>query len=467
MVHFLLDTIFDGVAFRPKMQKGSSKPGQGITVNGSISTQPQLKTSFNRQDRGSCSSIASCPVFLAWQSDPEEDPLPYCSSSISSPTLQGSLTNLHGPGSILSHKESAVNLKSSVSGLQNSLHHLKGSLSNLKGFPSSPALKSPKLSLCSATTSFHSSSSSFRSSSSSLQSGSSSEDDSWDTNSWNSGATCLLRSSIKQHSEEVFRVRASSGSRPKPASDSEAGHQNLDLQHSESQSESQKTSRKGPMECKVNMQSQNSRHYSTSEHFEEKIEAKLKFSQFLNEVTCRVLDPESLHAFGLVCQTEASVPILPSSLANFSHSSPLSSQQSTLGLNGDPLPSCWQSKKSNSVPLVTQWKKRIPSCKVLDPTESPKRAQKETLFMGQQRKKDSVQREDELNSTEARVKKKEHQIEQNTERRTMLVCPNLSQTNFVGKKQPRAVSIKEDSILRTSYCSSLPRPVNSNVVSTI
>lgn len=467
MGHFLFDTIFDGVAFKPKMQKGSSKPGQGITVNGSISTQPQLKTSFNRQDRGSCSSIASCPVFLAWQSDPEEDSLPYCSSSLSSPTLQGSLTNLHGPGSILSYKESAVNLKSSVSNLQDSLQNLKGSLANLKRLPSSSALKSPKLSSCTATTSFHSSSSNFRSSSSSLQSGSSSEDDSWDTNSWSSGATCLLRSSIKQHSEEVFRVRASSGSRPKPASDLEAGHQNLDLQHSETKSESQKTSGKGPMECKANVQSQNSRHCSTSAHLEEKIEAKLKFSQFLNEVTCRVLDPESLHAFGLVSQKEASVPILPLSLANISHSSSLSSQQSTLGLNGDSLPSCWQSKKNNSVPLVIHWKKRIPSCKVLDPTETPKRAQKETLFMEQQSKKDSVQRENELNSTEARKKKKEHQIEQNRERRTLLVCPNISQANVVGRKQPRAVSIKEDSIPRTPYCSSLPRTVNSNVVSTI
>lgn len=474
MVHFLLDTIFDGGTFRPKMQKASSKPGQGIIVNGSIATQPQLKTSFNRQDRGSCSSIASCPMFLSWQSDPEEEKLPHCSSSRSSPTLQGSFTNLHGSGSILSHKESVVSLKSSVSSLQNSLQDLKGSLSNLKRFPSSSVLKSPKLSSCSEDTNFHSSSTSFRSSSSSLQSGNSSEDDSWDTSSWSSGATCLLRSSIKQHSEEVFRVRASSGSRPKPASDSEASHQNLDLQRSERKSDSQKTSEKGPMECKVNVQSQNSSHYSTavSAHFEKKIESKLKFSQFLNEVTCRVMDPESLQAFGLVCQKEASVPTLPSSLDNFSHSSPLSSQQSTLsssrfGLNGDPLPSYWESKKNNTVPPVTQLKKCIPSCKVLDPTETPKGAHKQLHFMEQQRTKDSVQRDYELSSTEdSKNSKKEHQREQDRERRTMLVCPKLSQTNFVGRKHPMVVSIKKDSILSTPYCSSLPR-TNSNLVSTI
>lgn len=464
MVHFLLDPIFDGVAFEPKMQKGSSKPGQGLTVKGSISTKPQLKASFNRQDRGSCSSIASCPVFLAWQSDPEEDPLPHCSSSLSSPALQGSLNNLHGPGPILSHKESAVSLKSSVSSLESSLHHLKGSLSNLKRFPSSSALKSPKHSLCSVDNSSRSSSISFRSSSSSLQSRSSNEDDSWDTNSWSSGATCLLRSSIKQHSEEVFRVRASSGSRPKSASESEAGHQNLDRQHSERKSESQKPSEEGSMECKVNVESQNPSHYSTaaSAHFEEKIEVKLKFSQFLNEVTCRVLDPGSLQAFGATRQKEASMPIVPSSLANFSHSSPMSSQQSTLNSVG-----CWETEKNNTVLPVSQWKKCIPSCTVLDTTVTPRTAHKETLFVEQQRKKDSVQREDELNPTEARNRKKERHRERDRERRTLLVCPNLPQTNFVGRKQPRVVSIKEDSILTTPYCSSLSRPVNSNLVSTI
>lgn len=477
MVHFLLDSIFDGVAFGPKMQKGSPKPGQGITVKGSISTQPQLKTSFNRQDRGSCSSIASCPVFLAWQSDSEEDPLPHCSPSLSSPALQGSFSNLHVPGPVLCHKESAVSLKSSVSSLENSLRHLKGSLSNPKRFPSSSSpLKSPKHSLCSVATSSHSSSTSFRSSSSSLQSRSSNENDSWDTNSWSSGATCLLRSSIKQHSEEVFRVRASSGSRPKSASDSEAGHQNLDWQRSERKSESQKPSEKGLMECNVNVESQNSSHFSTdvSAHFEEKIEAKLKFSQFLNEVTCRVLDPESLQAFGKTRQKEASAPFLPSSVANFSHSSPLSSQQSTLnssshlGLNGDPRPTCWEPKKSNTVPPVTQWKKCVPSCKSVYTAGTPRKANKETLFLDQQRKNGkNIQREDALNSTEARNRMKECEKEQEKERRTLLVCPNPSQTNLVGRKQPKLVSIKEKSILRTPYCSSLSRPVNSNLVSTI
>lgn len=454
MVQFLLDTILDGAVFRPNMQKGSSKPGQGITVSGSITTQPQLKASFNKQDRGSCSSISSCPVFLAWQSDPEEDPLPHCSSSLSSPILQESLINLHyqsAPGSIFSHKESAVGLKSSVSSIQNS-----------QRFPSSSILKSPKPSLCSVATSLHSSSTSFRRSSSSLQSRSSNEDDSWDTNSWSSGATCLLQSSIKQHSEEVFRVRASSGNRPKPASDSQAGHQSLDRQHSERKSESQKTSEKRPMEYKSNLQRQNTNQYSTavSAHFEEKIEAKLKFSQFLNEVTCRVLDPESLQAFGLMCQKEASVPILPLSLANFSHSSPLSSQQSTLSssrisLNDDPSPSCWASKKNNTVPPVTQGKE----CKVLDPTETLNRAHKKTLFIEQQRKKDCVWRDDESNSIENRNRKKEWQKEQARARRTLLVSSDLLQTNSAGRKHPRVVSVKDDSILRK------PRTVNSNLVS--
>ena len=115
-----------------------------------------------------------------------------------------------------------------------SISGLKHSLGNNDGMNPSPVrnLRSPSPILRSTSPGFRSPSPSLQGSSSSLRSGSSSEDDSWDTNSWSSGATCLLRSSIKQHSQEVFLSRAGSGPRLDDltsASDSENIYQNLDL----------------------------------------------------------------------------------------------------------------------------------------------------------------------------------------------------------------------------------------------
>ncbi len=107
---------------------------------------------------------------------------------------------------------------------------------------------------------------------------SSSEDDSWDTNSWSSGVTCLLRSSIKQHSEEVFQVRAASSSRPEGTSDSETGYQNSDsCQGSVMGSESQDGA-----EHRDSSSSQGTSAASTvPSDLEHKIEEKLRFLIFL------------------------------------------------------------------------------------------------------------------------------------------------------------------------------------------
>ncbi|TSO67451.1 Brain-enriched guanylate kinase-associated protein [Bagarius yarrelli] len=386
------------------------------------------------------------------KSEPKKDSVSFSLSNSSSPTAQESITNLHGPGSTCNRKESTISRKNPASSLQNSLHHLKGSSPNLKRFTpsSSSALKSPKHGLRSSATSFHSSSTSFKSSSSSLQSGNLSEDDSWGTNSWSSGATCLLRSSIKQHSEEVFRVRASSGSRPEPATDSESGHKSLDRQPGDRKSESQKTSEKGPMENNFSVHNQSSSHHNTSAfaHIKEKIEAKIKFSQFLNEVTSRVMDPESLQTF-----QKETVPIQSSSHSTSSSQQPTRSSFHS-GFYGDSLPSCWESKKSNTVPPLTQVKKCTPSWKVLDTTVNPKKAHEKIIFMEKQRRQDNVQ------TTEDR--KKEQQREQTRERRPILVCPNRSQTNHLGKNNPRVVAIKTDSSVRKPDYSSLPKNSNSD-----
>ncbi|KAL1257329.1 hypothetical protein QQF64_010573 [Cirrhinus molitorella] len=342
------------------MQNGSSKTGRGVTVNGTVSTpkrQPRPKTASSRQERGSCSSTSSCPVFC----DLDEEPQPRCPSSLSSPSL-------HRPGS-------SSNLKGSVSSLHGSLSSLKGSVSSLKSFSTSSTLQSS------------SSSPSLRSSSSSQRSGSSSENDSWDTNSWSSGATCLLRSTIKQHSEEVFRVRAGSASRPEGTSDSETGYQN-------SVSESQEGAEQVAAGRRDSSSSQGTSAASTaSSDLEQKIEEKLKFSQFLDEVTCRVLDPECLQAFGAsVRQKEAPVTCPQTSSLQCLNSAPW------FGPSWD---SACDSRESN----MYKWAKCMPSCKILDAGETLRRTQEELPFreaLGRtylETDIDRVRREDEASST--------------------------------------------------------------------
>lgn len=373
------------------MHNGSSKTGRGVTVNGTMSTlkrQPRPKTVSGRQERGSCSSTASCPVFLGCQSDLDEEPQTY---SLSSPTL-------HNPGS-------TSNLKGSVSSLQGSLSSLKGSVTSLQSFPTSSTL---------------------RSSSPSLRS--SSEDDSWDTNSWSSGATCLLRSSIKEHSEEVFRVRAGSTSRPERTSDSETGYQNsYSCQGSVLGSESQEGA-----EHRDSSSSQGTSAASTApSNLEKKIKEKLKFSQFLDEVTFRVLNPECLQAFGApLHQREPQTSSLPC-------------------LNPTPVSSPWFGSSACDSRDLYKWAKCLPSCKILDASETMRRTQEEMHMLGRtylETDIDRVRREDEESSTLSRdVEKRSLQLSGESSRR----CPS-------------PVSKRSDGAPRPPYrTTSLPRPVAS------
>lgn len=352
MVQLPMQTLFAGEAFRPEMHKAlSSTLGQGITANGMLSTLPlRLKTPLTRLDRGSCSASASCLVFSGWHSDSEEDPAPQ--SSFSSPT---SLNNLHESGSTSTPKGSMGSLKISAS----SLNDESPTLGDFKEVSLPSALQDSMTSLCS-------SSPSIRSSSSSLRSGNSSENDSWETNSWSSGATCLLRSSIKQHSKEVFRDRAGSFNRQQPESDSETGSQKLEnTQMSRRKAETQKRAQKVPMERKDSEQSQTSSQCSSltsanASQVEKKIEAKLQFSKFLDEVSCRVLDPKSWHAFDVGPQKEdQSQPVYQ---VNRPAYSPVSSQQIFQANLWLSLPT----RKSNASRSANKWKTCVPNCRLLD-----------------------------------------------------------------------------------------------------
>ncbi len=381
------------------MHNGSSKTGRGVTVNGTMSTlkrQPRPKTVSGRQERGSCSSTASCPVFLGCQSDLDEYPQTYCPSSLSSPTL-------HNPGS-------TSNLKGSVSSLQGSLSSLKGSVTSLQSFPTSSTL---------------------RSSSPSLRS--SSEDDSWDTNSWSSGVTCLLRSSIKQHSEEVFQVRAASSSRPEGTSDSETGYQNSDsCQGSVMGSESQDGA-----EHRDSSSSQGTSAASTvPSDLEHKIEEKLRFSNFLDEVTFRVLNPECLQAFGApLHQKEPQTTSLPC-------------------LNPIPVFSPWFGSSARDSRDLYKWAKCMPSCKILDVSETMRRTQEEMQMLGMtylETDIDRVRREDEESST----------LSRDVEKRRLQLSGESS------RRYPSPVSKQSDGAPRPPYrTTSLPRPAASaNMVS--
>ncbi|XP_035249667.1 brain-enriched guanylate kinase-associated protein [Anguilla anguilla] len=393
MVQLTVGTIADRTPPpSPKMPNGSARAGSAVTANGTSTLPRQLqpKTANSRQERGSCSSTSSCPVCSEGQSDPEEEPLPCYPSSLSSPSLQSSLPNL----------------QSSV-----------------------PSLRS--------------SSSTLRSSSPSPHSASSSEDDSsWDTNSWSSGATCLLRSSIKKHSEEVFQARLGSGSRGEIVTGSEGSHLNGDgIEGSCTRPECQEGA-EWALGRRDSLQSLSSSQGidAASGNLDQKIEDKLKFSQFLDEVTCRVLAPGSLEAFGILRQKDP---------ASFWEESPSTYIR--------------EPRRSSVVDSVYQWTKTLPSCKILDANdimrnsleergsqESPGRAYLETDI-------DSVRLEDELESNSFRETRKESlkERERGMERRAKRITPERT-------RSPTPLLNWSKDLPKYSYRStSLPRSMNS------
>ncbi|XP_029984715.1 brain-enriched guanylate kinase-associated protein [Sphaeramia orbicularis] len=111
--------------------------------------------------------------------------------------------------------------------------------------------------------------------------------------SWSSGVTCLLHNSIKKQSQEVFESRLKEERRGRNYPQAEqGGGRNHNKVHAWPE-------RGGVHQGRGCTQTNaSSKSLKLQWLLEERVEAKLKFSQFLDEVTSNVLDPNSLQAFG-------------------------------------------------------------------------------------------------------------------------------------------------------------------------
>lgn len=389
MVHLCVSISDDGLRLE-SVQQGSPKTvqrsrGKKVIGMATMRRQPRGRTAATRQDRGSCSSTASCPVFSGPYSDHEEEPplrrqsspllskaslSSLQSSSSTTPSSKGSVSSLPCPGPL-------PRLQGSLPSFRGSLSSLKGSISRLK-----------RRSLGSLDTS--SPSQSERSTSPSLLSGngsSSDEDGSWDTNSWSSGATCLLRTPAKQDSIEAPggmscpTDHASAAAMAEP----EIIYQNLIFSRPAPKSESQGDCvRKdaGTQSVSSSSLSKNAALLSSHER-DEKTEDRRKFSQFLNEVTCRVLKSNGgppqqqstlRHRFPSPPPPPPPTPSYPS--LTTLHPTPTNPpppppSSSATNLWYSPTSSNLQTIKEYDSKDVTssihQWSKTLPSCKILEP----------------------------------------------------------------------------------------------------
>lgn len=122
--------------------------------------------------------------------------------------------------------------------------------------------------------------------------------------SWSSGVTCVLHSSIKKHSQEAFQARCREERRWKklavcaPSRPHGRTHPQAEQGGGKYYNKLYVWPERGGL-C----QGRGSAHTHNSCKklqwmLEEKSEAKVKFSQFLDEVTSNVFDPNSLQAFG-------------------------------------------------------------------------------------------------------------------------------------------------------------------------
>lgn len=124
--------------------------------------------------------------------------------------------------------------------------------------------------------------------------------------SWSSGATCVLHSSIKKQSQEAFQTRLREDRRWGKLSGcpSRAPHGGADPQVEQGGGSNHNTFHAWPEKGGLGQGRGSAQTHGSTKSvklqwlLEEKVEAKLKFSQFLDEVTSNVLDPSSLQAFG-------------------------------------------------------------------------------------------------------------------------------------------------------------------------
>lgn len=412
MVHLCVSISDDGLRLE-SVQKGSPKTVRAKgrkTVNmATLRRQPRSRTASARQDRGSCSSTASCPVFSGPYSDQEEDP-PLRRQS--SPLLKGSLSSLQNSVSP-SPKSSNSSLQGSVPCLQGSLPSLRGSLPSFKGSLSSLTRSISRLKRRSLGSLDNSSpcpspspspSPSERSSSPSPQSGngSSSDDDgSWDTNSWSSGATCLLRTPVKQDSNDASAESDGKSYTSDQASatameEPEVIYQNLIFSRPLAKTESKgdcvpdrppTVLRKdvGTQSVSSSTLSKNATTVSSHQH-NDNTDDRRKFSQFLNEVTFRVMKTNGgppqqqstlRHSYPSLPPPPPSIPSHPS-LTNPLHPTP-TNPTSPLAPLSTSVTNLWNSPTSSNLQTIKeydskditrsihQWSKTLPSCKILEP----------------------------------------------------------------------------------------------------
>lgn len=391
MVHLCVSITNDGLrleSVQRRSQESVQRRGAKLIDMATLQRKPKAKMALTRQDRGSCSSTSSCPVFSGPYSDHEDHP-PLRRQS--SPVLKDSLSNLHcntrqsSKGSLLSLQETGSRRQESLSSFQESPSNFQISLPNLR----QSALQIRRRSL----SGLENSSQSPSEWSVGVQSGngSSSDDDddgSWDTNSWSSGATCLLRTPIRTEDKETSDDPSGKTSNDHQTSstagsEDEIIYQNLVFSHPAVQDESSnnfaikvcKDEGKPSMTLPRLGKSLSSVFGGQKD---ERAEEMRKFSQFLNEVTCRVLNFErgptqQLSTFG---HSYMSPPPPPPSTPSYPliHSTPknpLSTSVSSLWYS--PTSSNLQTiKECNSKDIVSsiqQWSKTLPSCKILEPEE--------------------------------------------------------------------------------------------------
>lgn len=128
--------------------------------------------------------------------------------------------------------------------------------------------------------------------------------------SWSSGVTCVINSSIKKQSQEAFQSRLREEKRRGRLAGWPSRGPRRGIHPQDEQGGDRDTLHSWPEGGGLD-QGRGFAQTSTNSVklqwlLEEKVEAKLKFSQFLDEVTSNVLDPNSLQAFGK--------PVSPSSV---------------------------------------------------------------------------------------------------------------------------------------------------------
>ncbi|XP_065822751.1 uncharacterized protein [Labrus bergylta] len=411
MVHLCVSISNDGLRLE-SVQKGLPETlrCQGKMANdmATLRRQPRSRTGSTRQDRGSCSSTASCPVFSGPYSDQEEDP-PLRRQS--SPLLKGSLSSLHNSttpspkGSLSSLQGSLSSLQGSLPRFQGSLPSFQGSFSNLRGSISKLKRRSlgsldnssPSPSERSISPSLHSSNAS-----------SSDDDGSWDTNSWSSGATCLLRTSVKQDSKEASQDSSEKSCTSDQAPDSDSAsaiakpeiiYQNLIFSRSPAKTESKgscvpKTPtllRKNKPTQSLSSSSRSKNSATTSTHQrDDTTDDKRKFSQFLNEVTGRVLKSNGgppQQQSTLRHRYQSPPPPPPSTPSKKFHPA-LTATLHSAPKNPTPKPptstaamNMWYNQSNSNLHTIkeydsriiarsiSQWSKSLPSCKILEPED--------------------------------------------------------------------------------------------------